>query len=143
MGLAPAVEAVSPAIPKVAIVAPPQAYRTIAGETITASDVDMLARTKALAVMHKAYAVTGGLCVSAAALIDGTVVSEVVGPGARASGVVRLGHPSGFSSFKVSVCRGPSGEFVLTQAAVAGTARRIMDGFAYVPSRLFLSEGKV
>ena len=35
------------------------------------------------AVMHKAYAVTGGLCLSAAALIEGTVVHEIANPDAR------------------------------------------------------------
>jgi hypothetical protein len=137
MRLATSLEAVSPAIPKVAFVAPPQDYRTIGGEAIDAGTCDLLARTKALAVLHKAYAVTGGLCVSAAALIDGTVVNEVVSPSARATGTVRLGHPSGVSAYAVTVCRSPAGDFELTQSAVAGTARRIMDGHVYVPGRCF------
>lgn len=137
MKLAPGPEKVSPAIPKVAFVAPPQDYGTITGKGILASDCDLLARTKALAVMHKAYAVTGGICVSAAALVEGTVVSEVVGERARRTGVVRIGHPSGVSDFLVAVTRKASGEFELTQSAVAGTARRIMDGCVYVPRKIF------
>jgi 2-methylaconitate cis-trans-isomerase PrpF len=137
MGLARAPEAVSPAVPKVAFVAPPQDYQTITGARIAASDCDLLARTKALAVMHKAYAVTGGICVSAAALIAGTVVSEVVGPRAAAAGVVRVGHPSGVSDYVITVSRTPSGGFELTQSGVAGTSRRIMDGWVYVPHRVF------
>jgi hypothetical protein len=128
--------AASPAIPKVAFVAPPRAYRTIAGDTIAASDCDLLARTKAMAVMHKAYAVTGGICLSAAALIEGTVVHEVAGACARETGVVRVGHPSGVSTYLVKVTRNSSGEFELTKSAVAGSARRIMDGFVYVPAGL-------
>ena len=83
--------------------------------------------------MHKAYAVTGGICLSAAALIEGTVVHEVVATRARQNGVVRVGHPSGVSSYIVSVTKNPSGEFELTKSAVAGTARRIMEGYVYVP----------
>ena len=137
MKLAAGPETVGPAVPKVALVAPPQDYQAITGKTVLASDCDLLARTKALAVMHKAYAVTGGICVSAAALIEGTVVSEVVSPCARETGVVRVGHPSGVSKFIVAVTKQASGEFVLTQSAVAGTARRIMDGHVYVPRRIF------
>jgi hypothetical protein len=138
MGLASRPEEVGPAVPKVACVAPPQAYTTITGETVAASQCDLLARTKALAVMHKAYAVTGGICVSAAALIEGTVVNDIVGDRAKASGTVRVGHPSGVSEFAIGVSRSASGAFELTRAVIAGTARRIMDGHVYVPRRVFL-----
>ncbi len=136
MRLAGDVGTVGPAVPKVAIVGEPRDYTTLDGQVVHAAEFDLLARTKALAVLHKAYAVTGGLCVSAAALIDGTVVHDVIGPTGPSTGTVRLGHPSGVSTFAVSVHRSPSGEFLLTQAAVAGTARRIMDGHVYVPRRV-------
>jgi 2-methylaconitate cis-trans-isomerase PrpF len=130
-------EKASPAVPKVAFVAPPQDYETSTGKRIAAAECDLLARTKALAVMHKAYAVTGGICVGAAALIEGTVVNEIVGPRAKTTGVVRVGHPSGVSDFVISVSKKPSGEFELIQSGVAGTSRRIMDGYVYVPRKIF------
>ncbi len=142
MRLAPGPDRVSPAVPKVAFVSPPQDYETITGKTVAASECDLLARTKALAVMHKAYAVTGGICVSAAALIDGTVVNEVVGQQAKTTGVVRVGHPSGISEYIIVIAKRPSGEFELTQSAIAGTSRRIMDGYVYVPRKIFYGEGK-
>jgi 2-methylaconitate cis-trans-isomerase PrpF len=132
MGLAPSLDAVSPAVPKVAFVAPPRSYRTLGGRITESSECDLLARTKALAVMHKAYAITGGLCVSAAALIEGTVVHEVTAPGAKEAGFVRVGHPSGVSNFVVSVGKNGAGHPELLKSAVSGTARRIMDGFVYV-----------
>jgi len=141
MKIAPSPDKVSPAVPKVAFVAPPQEYVTSTGKTIHAAACDLLARTKALAVMHKAYAVTGGICVGAAALIEGTVVNEVVGPQAKTSGVVRVGHPSGVSDFVITVTKKSSGEFELTRSGVAGTSRRIMDGFVYVPRKVFFPEG--
>jgi 2-methylaconitate cis-trans-isomerase PrpF len=140
MKIAPSPDKVSPAVPKVAFVAPPQEYITSTGKTIDAAACDLLARTKALAVMHKAYAVTGGICVGAAALIEGTVVNEVVGPQAKTSGVVRVGHPSGVSDFVITVTKKPSGEFELTQSGMAGTSRRIMDGFVYVPRKVFFPD---
>lgn len=140
MQLASSPDKVSPAVPKVAFVAPPQEYETITGRKVAASECDLLARTKALAVMHKAYAVTGGICVSAAALIEGTVVNEVVGQRAKTAGVVRVGHPSGVSEYVITVAKTRSGEFELTRSAIAGTSRRIMDGYVYVPRKVFFPE---
>ena len=140
MKLATSPDKVSPAVPKVAFVAPPLEYETITGRRVASTECDLLARTKALAVMHKAYAVTGGICVGAAALIDGTVVNEIVGPRAKESGIVRVGHPSGVSDFVITVSRKPSGEFELTQSGVAGTSRRIMDGYVYVPRKIFFPQ---
>ncbi|MCX6630040.1 MAG: hypothetical protein NTW28_20680 [Candidatus Solibacter sp.] len=138
MKLAASPETASPAIPKVAVVAAPQDYVTITGKAVAAGECDLLARTKAFAVLHKAYAVTGGLCVGAAALIEGSVVHELVDSRIRDTGVARVGHPSGVTPYLVTVVKHPSGEFELTKSAMAGTARRIMDGFVYVPSRVFV-----
>jgi methylitaconate Delta-isomerase len=138
MKLAASPETASAAIPKVAIVAAPQDYVTITGTAVAAAACDLLARAKAFAGLHKAYAVTGGLCVGAAALIEGSVVHELVDSHIRVTGVARVGHPSGVTPYMVTVVKHPSGEFELTKSAMAGTARRIMDGFVYVPSRLFV-----
>jgi 2-methylaconitate cis-trans-isomerase PrpF len=132
MGLAADPASVSPAMPKIAFVSAPKPYRTIAGKNIEASECDLLARTKALTVMHKAYAITGGIALSAAASIEGTVVHDVVAA-ARDRGTIRVGHPSGVSTFIAEIVRKPSGGFELTKSAVAGNARRIMDGYVYVP----------
>ncbi len=129
--------AASAAVPKVAFVAAPQDYQTITGKAVGAEECDLLARSKSFAGLHKAYAVTGGLCVGAAALIEGSVVHEVADSRIRDSGVARVGHPSGVTPYLVTVVKTASGEFELTKSAMAGTARRIMDGFVYVPSGVF------
>lgn len=137
MNLASRADRVSPAVPKVAFVAPPQSYTTIRGVVVGVDDCDLIARTRALGVMHKAYAVTGGICLSTAAMIDGTVVHEVVAPRALESGIVRLGHPSGVSQFKIEIGRNSAGEIEVRRSGVAGTARRLMDGYVYVPRSAF------
>jgi len=138
MGLAPSRDKVGPAVPKVAFVSAPQDCVTINGDKVKASDVDLVARTKAMAVLHKAYAVTGGICVSTAALIQGTVVNEVVSEQAKASGIVRLGHPSGVLDFEIGLEK--NGEaWHLDKAGVSRTAKPIMDGHVYV-SRTILSQ---
>ncbi|MGI6066644.1 MAG: 2-methylaconitate cis-trans isomerase PrpF family protein [Bacillota bacterium] len=127
----------TPAVPKVMIVAPPQDCVTSEGRQIAKDSIDLVARTKALAVMHKAFAVTGGICTATAALIEGTVVNDVVGDTAKATGSVRIGHPGGILEFGIELEVLENGELFLKKAAVARTARRIMDGFVYVPAKIY------
>lgn len=137
MGLAKSKETASSAVPKVAFVAAPADYLTTNGEMVKAGETDLLARTKALAVMHKTYAVTGGICLATAACIAGTVVNEVVSSQAKESGEIRIGHPSGILEVFVSLKKLLNGEWDLLQAGVCRTAKPIMEGMVYVPSKLF------
>lgn len=110
---------------------PPLAYTTSDGRSMNDSNIDVCARTKALAVMHKAYAVTGGICTATACLITGTVANEVVSAVAKETNTVRLGHPTGVLEFAIDL-EEVNGEWVLHKAGVARTARPIMKGIAYV-----------
>ena len=136
MGLANTKSSVGFAVPKVAFVSAPQEYSTINGKLVKAHEVDLVARTKAMAVMHKAYAVTGGICVSTAALIEGTVVNEIVSEQAKVSGIVRLGHPSGILDFEINLEKNGK-NWKLDTAGVSRTARPIMDGHVYVSRKVF------
>lgn len=138
MGLAKDKATASQAVPKVAFVAGPQEYGTATGEVVKAEECDLLARTKAMAVMHKTYAVTGGICLATAACIDGTVVNEVVSSLAKESGEVRIGHPSGILEVFVDVQKLPDAKWDLRQAGVCRTAKPIMEGVVYVPDKLFV-----
>ncbi len=136
MALAASKENVGPAVPKVAFVASPKDYKTMTGAEIKAGEVDLIARTKAMDVMHKAYAVTGGICAATAALIEGTVVNEIVSEYAKNSGTVRLGHPSGILDFEIGLAKNPAG-WHLDKAGVSRTAKIIMDGQVYVSRKVF------
>lgn len=137
MGLAASKQTASPAIPKVAFVAAPQDYMAVSGEMIKAADVDLLARTKALDVMHKTYAVTGGICVATAALIEGTIVSEIVGAKAKEAGEVRIGHPSGVLEIFVDIKKMSDGNWNLQTVGVCRTAKPIMEGSVYVSKQVY------
>ena len=139
MKLASSKEAVGPAVPKVAMVAVAQDYPASDGSTIHAHEVDLLARTKALATMHKTYAITGGICIATAAMIEGTVVNELCSTRAKASGEVRIGHPSGVLELEVEVTTTAEHDWHLTQAGVSRTARPIMDGHVFVSRKVFQS----
>ena len=137
MGLAVNKEKTGPAVPKVAFVTGPKYYIAMNGSEVKAVNVDLVARTKALSVMHKAYAVTGGICMATAALIEGTVVNEIVGDHAKRTGTVRLGHPSGTLDFDISLEKLATGGWNLSKAGVSRTAKPIMDGYVYVSRRVF------
>jgi 2-methylaconitate cis-trans-isomerase PrpF len=127
----------SPTIPKVVYVAEAEDYLTTEGVAVKAERCSFLARTMSMQKMHKAYAVTGGICTSTAALIPGTVVNEVYQYVKNSSRKIHLGHPSGVMEFTVELEYKKGGAVRLIQAAVARTARRILDGFAYVPSKIY------
>ena len=87
----------------------------------------------ALQKLHKAYAVTGAVCLGAAAKIEGTIVNEIY---RRAQPfnppAVRIGHPTGTIQVEMEVEKSNS-HIRLTKSALARTARLLMDGFVYVP----------
>ena len=131
MGLAKTEESASGAVPKICMVSKPQDYTALDGRQIKADNVDIVARTKALAVMHKAYAVTGGICTAVASLIPGTVANEVVSQRAKDTKKVTLAHPGGMLDFGVDLVE-ENGQLHLRKAGVARTARPIMEGVAFI-----------
>jgi methylitaconate Delta-isomerase len=133
MGIAKKAEATvkSPGVPKIAVVAPAASYGVPKGQ-VDASEIDIVARMTALQKLHKAYAVTGAVCLGAAAKIDGTIVNEIYRkaqpdnpPG------VRIGHPTGRLQVEIGIEK-RNGEMELTKAALARTARLLMDGSVFV-----------
>jgi 2-methylaconitate cis-trans-isomerase PrpF len=119
----------SPAVPKMCLVAPPQDYLASTGTRVRADQVSLVARSMTMQEPHPAYQVTGATCTAVAALLAGTVVSEVARH--QPDAPVRIGHPSGIMRIDAVVEDGPEPRIV--RAAQERTARRIMDGYVYVP----------
>jgi len=133
MGIAKADEATqkSPGVPKIAVIAGPASYDTPKGK-VEASQVDVVARMTALQKLHKAYAVTGAVCLGAAAKIEGTIVNEIYTKAQPQNpAAVRIGHPSGKLQVEIKI-EEQNGQLELTKAALARTARLLMDGNVYV-----------
>jgi methylitaconate Delta-isomerase len=133
MGIANREEATakSPGVPKIAVIAGPSAYDTPKGR-VEASAIDIVARMTALQKLHKAYAVTGAVCLGTAAKIDGTIVNEIyrkVQP--ENPPPVRIGHPTGTLQVEIELER-RNDSLELAKAALARTARLLMDGSVYV-----------
>ena len=127
----------SPTLPLIIYVNEPKDYTSYTdGTLIKSTDIDLVSRSFFMQTMHKTYPGTGAVCTAAAAMIEGTIVNRVCSERARGAKMVCIGHPSGTMPVEVDVentSQGPKVKLV----AFGRTSRRIMEGFVYVPERLF------
>jgi 2-methylaconitate cis-trans-isomerase PrpF len=91
---------------------------------------DIVARIINAAKVHKAYAVSGGICLAAAAAIQGSLVNQIVRP-QGSTFTVRIAHPSGILSLQTYVASDAAGVFIHA-AEIERSARIILRGTAYV-----------
>ena len=119
----------SPTTPFIAMVAPPRSYERSDGGTVAADDVDVTARIVTTGTPHHAYAMTGAMCLAAAARLPGTIPNEVVRrpvPEDR----VTIGHPKGTIAVGVDATL-DGDEPVVESVTVSRTARPILTGEVY------------
>lgn len=121
------------AVPFLGFVAEPFDYTNhLTGETVAAADCDFLSRVLFLGGIHKTYPGSISCCTAAAAVIPGTVVHEVRGSKTKAD--INIGHPGGIVDVSAE-CQVRDGVPEITRVCYARTARRLMDGYCYVPNR--------
>lgn len=120
-----------PAVPKLALVAPPTAYRSSAGSDVSKDSIDVLARIVSMGKLHHAFTGTGSIALAVAAALPGTIVSEVTRtlPGVA----TRIGHASGVLAVAAIVEWRANGWHV-EKAVMSRSARRLMQGVVFVPS---------
>ncbi len=122
----------SPALPMVAFVSSPKDYlNDLTGETVSAESYDVLSRVMWMQVTHKTYSGTATVATGAAAVIPGTIVNEVI-LHRKDPKIIKIGHPGGIIPIEVRA-EVRAGKVVLTRAAISRTARRLMEGYTYVP----------
>lgn len=123
-------------VPIPVAVAPPAEYRTLQGQWVGEGEVDLLVRLLGgrPASLHKAFAATAAAATAVASRIPGTVACEAARP--RAEDQVVLGHPSGTFPVRVKVSGGP-GAWRVERASYSRTARRLMEGYAFVRARVW------
>jgi 2-methylaconitate cis-trans-isomerase PrpF len=118
------------AVPKIAVVAPPAAFRTTRDTPIGAEQVDLVSRMISMGKTHRTFAGTSSMCLAVAAAIPGTVVNGVARQASPDR--VRIGHPAGV--MEVGAKLRPEGDdWRVESVTTQRTARRIMDGHIYVP----------
>jgi len=113
-------------VPFVAVVSKPHGYECSNGSSVAADEIDVSARIVTTQTPHHAYAMTGAICLAAAARLPGTIPNEVVRP-AEGNAPVRIGHPKGRIVVDVTIGDDRSVERV----TVGRTYRPIMDGPVY------------
>ena len=94
--------------------------------------------------VHAAHAVTGAICVACCASIQATVAGTVARPPAEqvpghaadAVASVRIEHPSGAIDVQLKTAGGGA-ELQVRCAGIVLTARKVMDGCAFVAERLW------
>ena len=123
------------AVPFLAFVSPARDYENILTHgTIRGETVDFLSRVLFLGEIHKTYPGSISCCTGAAAVIPGTVVWEVRGE--RQSGEIIIGHPGGTVDVE-AVCAMDGSMPKIERVCYGRTARRLMDGYCYVPNHFF------
>jgi len=120
------------AIPKIAMVAPSTAYRTTRDLPIEPERVDLVARMISMGKTHRTFAGTSSLCTAVAAAIPGSVVQAVTQQALPDR--VRIGHPAGVMEVGAKMQQ-RGDEWAVESVTTLRTARRIMDGYIYVPQQ--------
>ena len=114
--------------PKIAFVAPPQAYVASSGKRI--EDAEVLVRALSMGKLHHAMMATCAVAIATAASVPGTLVNLAAGGQPREA--VRFGHPSGTLRVGARAVQ-VDGQWTVTKAIMSRSARVLMEGWVRVP----------
>ncbi len=116
-------------IPKPVLVAAPSAGGTIASRDFVPFNC------------HATYSVTGSMALATACLLPGTVVNRLAAVQGSGRQVVAIEHPSGTLDVEV-LARQVGGTFVLEEANLLRTCRKLFEGQICIPSRIWDGSNK-
>jgi 2-methylaconitate cis-trans-isomerase PrpF len=131
MGMANRPEDAPLSAPKVGIVGPPAAFTALDGTEYGPNDMDLSFRVISMENVHRAVPGTNGMCIAAAARIEGTIPHRL----ARNHAPIRIGNPSGVLPVDADVTRENGGRWSVRAITVYRTQRRLMEGSVLVPDR--------
>jgi 2-methylaconitate cis-trans-isomerase PrpF len=114
----------SPAVPKMTIIAPPMDYVDMTETERKAEEMDLMIRMMSMQKPHQALAITGAICATTGASLQETILSEMVN---IKQDVFRLAHPAGIMETKVDFLAGH-----IRAIKVVRTARTILEGYVYM-----------
>jgi 2-methylaconitate cis-trans-isomerase PrpF len=107
-------------IPKVAMLSEPKGEGNISARYFVPQNT------------HAAFAVTGGLCVSTCAMLEGTVSDGLAKRPEGDDRLVLIEHPSGLLDVALKT-KGSGANLEVISGGVIRTARKLMAGEIYVP----------
>lgn len=114
---------ISPAIPKMTIIAEPDNYIDRTGVNRKKEEMDLLIRMMSMQKPHQSLAITGAICTAAALAVEGSVVNKVLSKGKKS---IRLAHPAGIMETYIE-----TKDEKLEYVKVVRTARKIMEGTVF------------
>ncbi len=138
--------ALSPAIPKLALVGPPESYSLDGPDgAVSGNMIDLTSRIISTQKFHNAYAVTGAIATAAAVAVEGSIVARCVPlrrrleqrETTRAAEAtnwlhLRIGHPTGSIGCSIKAIS-TKADITIDRARIGRTARRIMTGEILLP----------
>jgi 2-methylaconitate cis-trans-isomerase PrpF len=123
----------TPATPILGMIAPPADYWNVLGDrTVQAEECDFVCRLMFMQQMHKTYAGTSTVCTGVASKLPGTIVYEAARAECQDRLATYFGHPAGVIETQAKV-ELDGNTWRATRATVNRTARRIMEGYVYIP----------
>lgn len=126
----------SQAVPKIACLSAPQNYIALNGQPVRAEDIHLTVRVMSMGTLHRSIAVSGAVASAGAAMIEDTVAFKLKTQTGNGEAVVNLGHPGGIVDVGAKIEK-RDGKPYYVEAAVGRTARRLMEGYVYVPDKCF------
>lgn len=121
----------SPVKPRLVTVFESIDYTDSSGREISVMDIDLVCREATLGAFHYAFDLEVAVCTAVAAQIEGGVVFDAL-LREEAPKVLRIGHPAGVISVEIDAEK-RDGDYFVKNVSSETTARRIMDGFVYLP----------
>lgn len=134
-------------VPFVGFVSGPHDAATLAGERISAANVDLTARMLSNGQPHRALPLTVTLCTAVAARIEGSLVHRLTRRNDNPDAEIRIAMPSGVLTVAASVAQ-KEGRWHAEQGAFYRTQRRMFEGYVLVrasrvPGLVAASGGKL
>lgn len=129
MGIAPTEDEVPRTVPKIGLVSQSCAHTVLSGQTLQASQMDVVIRFLSDTQPHRAIPLTAALTTAVAARISGTIVEQMLSPDPLMRDAITIGHASG--SLQVNATMDKKHEIVPVSATVYRTAKRLFEGVAF------------
>jgi len=126
----------SQAVPKIACVSTPKTYVTLSDRQVQADAIDLSIRIMSMGTLHRSIAISGAIATAGAAMIEGTVAFKLKGKTGGSGTIINLGHPGGIVDVGATM-ETREGKPYYTEATVGRTARRLMEGYVFVPEKYF------
>ena len=115
---------------KIALISKPRKYTSIQGSPVNANEIDIVSRIVNPLKIHKAYAVSGAICLASAAAVPDTIPNKIYAL-TESPASLNIGHPSGIIDVNITFEKNNKNVNIIA-GEVKRTARILMSGTAHI-----------